>query len=323
MTLSARPAGVPEKVRIGGADQWIVVRSEDVTNPIVLYLHGGPGTSQLTSNRQKTRALEKSFTVVDWDQRGAGKSYRAIEDVSRMNIEQFVQDTREVTMFLLKRFHQERVVLVGHSWGSAIGALTAARYPELYCCYVGIGQISNMAEGETASYRWTLEQAERAHAQRAIAALHEIGPPPYTGNWQRKLITERRYMAHFGGEIHGSSLGASGIVLRGILRSHDYGLRDRINYFRGILGSAKLLWPELSKLDLFERVPELKIPVFVVAGRFDHEVPSEIAARYFEALRAPSKELVWFEHSAHMPQFEEPDRFTSLMVEKVRPLARA
>jgi pimeloyl-ACP methyl ester carboxylesterase len=313
----------PERVRIGGADQWILARSAQVGSPIVLYVHGGPGASQLTSNRRYTRELEKSFTVVDWDQRGAGKSYAAIKDVDRMNIDQFVEDARELTIHLSKRFQQERVVLVGHSWGSAIGALTAAAHPELFHCYVGIGQVANMMEGEAASYRWTLEEAGRRHHRRAIRALETIGPPPYTGDWQRKTITERRYVARFGGEIHESTVGAMGVVARSLLHSHEYTLADRVNVMRGLLGSMKLLWPELLKVDLFERVPELKLPVFIVAGRHDHEVPSDVSARYFESLRAPSKELVWFERSAHMPQFEEPERFTRMMVEKVLPLAKS
>ena len=310
-----------EKVRIGGADQWILARSDDVANPVVLYLHGGPGTSQLTSNRRNTRALEKSFIVVDWDQRGAGKSYAAIKDVERMNVDQFVADTRELTIHLLKAFHKKRLVLVGHSWGSAIGALAASRYPELYHCYVGIGQIANMAEGEAASYRWTLEQARRARHERAVRALEEIGPPPYTGDWQKKTITERRYVARFGGEVHASKIGAMGVVMRSLLLSREYTLTDRFNFLRGVLGSMKLLWPQLLKVDLFESVPELKIPVFLAEGRFDHEVPSEIAARYFESLRAPAKELLWFERSAHMPQAEQSELFNRMMLEKVLPIA--
>ena len=151
MADSPKRVATLEKVRIGEADQWILARSEDLANPVVLYLHGGPGTSQLTSNRRNARELERSFIVVDWDQRGAGKSYAAINDIDRMNLDQFVADTKELTLHLLTKFRKERVVLVGHSWGSAIGALAAFRYPELFHCYVGIGQIANMAEGEAAS----------------------------------------------------------------------------------------------------------------------------------------------------------------------------
>jgi pimeloyl-ACP methyl ester carboxylesterase len=317
------PGGVAvlEKIRIGGSDQWVLERSEDAGNPLVLFLHGGPGTSQLTSNRRDTRGLEKYFTVVNWDQRAAGKSYGAIHDPARMNISQFVADTRELTVYLLEKFHQDRLVLVGHSWGTVIGALAVSRYPELYSCYVGISQIGNMAEGEAASYRWTLDQARKHNKRRAVDALVAMGPPPYEGDWQKKTITQRSYLARFGGELHRSRLGASGRVVSGVLLSREYTLADRVNVFRGILGSMRLLWPELLQVDLFESVPEMKVPVFLMEGRHDHECPSEIAERYFSALRAPGKELIWFDRSAHLPNAEERDLFNKIMVEEILPIA--
>ncbi len=320
-TGPARTVATLEKVRIGDCDQWVLERSENVDNPIVLYLHGGPGASQLTSNRRDTRDLEKSFIVVNWDQRGAGKSYSAIRDAGRMNIEQFVQDTRELTLYLLRKFRKDRIVLVGHSWGSVIGALTVARYPELYHCYVGIGQVARMAEGEAASYRWTLDRATERNDRRAIRALEEIAPPPYQGDWQRKTITERRHLGRVGGEYHASRIGAFGFVVRSVLFSREYGLVDRFNYFRGVLGSMRLLWPQLLEVDLFERVPEIRVPVFLMEGRFDYEVPSCIAEKYLNSLRAPFKELTWFEKSAHFPNSEERDLFNRTLVEKVLPIA--
>ena len=148
---SAQSIAALEKVRIGGSDQWVLERSEDVDNPVVLYLHGGPGTSQLTSNRRNTRHLERFFTVVNWDQRGAGKSYRAISDASRMNIGQFVRDTRELTLYLLESSARNGSCWSGTRGGASLGAPTVSAYPELYSCYVGIGQVANMAEGEAAS----------------------------------------------------------------------------------------------------------------------------------------------------------------------------
>jgi len=331
---SVLPAGTPrvrgraglaalEKVRIGGCGQWVLERSADVANPVVLFLHGGPGTSQLTSNRRNTRDLERYFTVVNWDQRGAGKSYRAITDAGRMNIDQFVADTRELTLYLLAKFGQERLILAGHSWGSVIGALAVSRYPELYHCYIGIGQMADMAEGEAASYRWTLEQARKHRDGRAIRALERIGPPPYQGDWHRKTIIERRYVGRFGGEFHASRNGAFGLVIRSLLWSREYTLADRVNYFRGILGSMRLLWPELLQVNLFESVPEMQVPVFFMEGRYDQECPCEIAERYFESVKAPSKELIWFGRSAHLPNSEERDLFNEVMVTRVRPVASA
>ena len=312
-----------EKVYLAGSDQWILLRSENVDNPVILFLHGGPGTSQLTSNRRNTRRLEKFFTVVNWDQRGAGKSYRAIADSDRMNIDQFIQDTRELTLALMKRFAKTRIVLAGHSWGSAIGALTVAKYPELYSGYVGFGQVANMVEGELASYQWTLEQARKRKSRRAVRALEKMGAPPYQGDWRASTISERSWVARFGGEVHGSWFGAVGIVLGNVLFSREYNLADRVNVFRGVLGSMQFLWPQLMQVDLFRSVPELKVPVFFLEGRHDHEVPSEIAARYFAVLKAPAKELIWFENSAHMVNSEERDLFNAILVEKVLPIARS
>jgi pimeloyl-ACP methyl ester carboxylesterase len=310
-----------EKVRVGGADQWILERSENIDNPIVLFLHGGPGTSQLTLNRRNTRDLERFFTVVNWDQRGAGKSYPAIRNVQRMTIDQFVEDTRELTLYLLRKFDKARLVLVGHSWGTVVGALAVARYPELYSCYVGVGQTANMTDGERASYRWTLEQARQHGHRKAIDALVSMGPPPYKRDWQKNTLAQRRYLGRFGGEVHANRRGAFDLVVGSLLFSREYTLTDRINFFRGILGSMRLLWPQLLEVDLFKSVPELRIPVLFIEGRHDHEAPAEIAERYVDALKAPSKELIWFEDSAHMPNSEERDKFNQVMVGKVLPIA--
>jgi pimeloyl-ACP methyl ester carboxylesterase len=318
----AKAIAVLEKITIGGTDQWILERSENTGNPIILFLHGGPGTSQLTLNRRSTKDLEKSFIVVNWDQRGACKSYNAINDSAKMNIGQFVQDTKELTFYLPNKFQKDRIILVGHSWGSLIGALTSSKYPELYYCYIGIGQVANMKENEIASYQWTLKQAEKMNDKRAVAKLKEMGTPPYQGDWQAKTLTQRKLLGRFGGEFHGSKIGAFGIVIGSLLFSREYTLIDRINFFKGIFGSMKLLWQELLTVDLFNSVTEFQIPVYFMEGRFDQESPSEIAERYFYVIKAPSKELIWFENSAHMVNSEEKDEFNRILVDRILPLIR-
>jgi hypothetical protein len=153
-----------------------------------------------------------------------------------------------------------------------------------------------------------------------VAALLKIGHPPYTGDdWRKKFLTERRFLARYGGEYYGSRSGAFGVVLRHLLVSREYTLADRVNVFRGIFRSLALLFPELAKTDLFLEVPEVQVPVYFCLGRHDYEVPSVLAARYFDALRAPRKQLLWFEHSSHMPNTEERDAFNRVMVETVLP----
>ena len=186
-------------VRIGGVDQWVLVRGEDTTNPVVLFVHGGPGASQLTQNRRNTADLERHFTVVNWDQRGAGKSYAAGRTRTTMTLDRFVDDVCELAEHLRGRFAEDRIVVVGHSWGSVIGVLATQRQPDLFSCYVGLGQVADMVAGEAETYRWTLERARVRADARAVRKLEAIGPPPYGDDWLRKTIAQRRLLARFGG----------------------------------------------------------------------------------------------------------------------------
>ena len=324
ITLSGKSQGqvriaAVEKIVIGESEQWALIRSEDINNPILLFIHGGPGTSQLTHMRKKTQPLEKYFTVVNWDQRGAGKSYRAISDQNRMHIDQFVSDIIELTQYLEKRFKKETITLVGHSWGSAIGMLAVSKRPALYNTYVGIGQVSNMAEGETISYDWALQQAKSAYDKSSIQILTDSGPPPYAGDWKTKFMAQRRILGKYGGEYYGSKIGAFGVVMKNLIFSTEYTLPDRINFFRGILGSLELLMPELLKVNLFNQVPRLDVPVWFMLGRHDYEVPAVLAEQYFEVLKAPSKKLFWFENSSHLPNTEESELFNKIMVDELLP----
>ena len=311
---------VLEEVPVNDTRQWVLIRSEDVANPVVLFVHGGPGTSQLTLMRKNTQPLERHFTIVNWDQRRAAKSFAAGRDDAGMTMEQFVDDIIVLSSYLAKRFDKKKIVLVGHSWGSAIGLLAASRRPDLFSAYIGIGQVSRMAESELISFEWTRQQAEKATDQSSVEKLAAIGPPPYTGsNWRSKYVTERRILGKHGGEYYGSKSGAFGVVLRNLVFSREYTMLDRINFFRGVFQSVDALYPELSRIDLFVQVPEVKIAVYFCLGRHDYEVPSVLSAQYFEALKAPRKQLVWFERSAHLPNTEEKDKFNEFMIHTVLP----
>ena len=264
-------------------------------------------------------ALEQHFTVVLWDQRGAGRSFAALEPESGMTVEQLVSDTHELSALLCRRFGQERIYLAGHSWGSLLGVLTVKRHPELYRAYVGIGQAVNMQEGERLSWEWTLAQAARADDARSVAKLKAIGPPPYSGDLRSSVVAQRAILARYGGEVHGNPRGGLFILLGSLLKATEYGWPDRINVFRGIFASMRLLWPQLLSIDLLLQAPELEVPVYFLEGRHDHEAPSSLAERYFQALRAPKKTLVWFERSAHFVNTEEAERFNRFFIERLLP----
>ncbi len=308
-----------EPVTLNGTKQWVLLRSQDPASPVVLFVHGGPGTSQLTLMRRGLAPLERHFTVVNWDQRLAGKSFSAGADRTRLHVDQYVDDLIELSRQLGRRFGQPRILLVGHSWGSAISMLALQRRPDLFWGYVGIGQASRMLESERLSYEWTLAQARCRGEPRAVTRLERLGPPPYARRSQ--FLTQRSLMSRYGGEVFGSDTGATGVVFRNVLLGSEYGLADRINFFRGIFRSLDALLPELYRIDLFAQVPEVAVPVVFCLGRHDHEVPSELSARYFDALVAPRKQLVWFERSGHMPNTEEPEKFCDVMVREVLPLA--
>ena len=170
--------------------------------------------------RMNTRGLERYFTVVNWDQRGAGKSFAAGRDRAHMTMPQFVDDVIALSSYLTRRFGKEKILLVGHSWGSAIGMLAVAKRPDLFAGYVGLGQVSRMTEGEQISYEWVMDQARAAGDESTVRKLTEIAPPPYTGaRWRSKYMTERQLLGKYGGEYYGSRIGAFGVVLENLIFS--------------------------------------------------------------------------------------------------------
>ncbi len=307
-----------EAVDIAGKKQWILIRGMDISKPVILFLHGGPGTSNMCLLRKYNTELEKNFVVVTWDQRGAGKSYKAIDPHAAMTINQFVSDTGELTRILCRRFGQKKIFLIGHSWGSVMGMFSIQKYPDLYHAYVGIGQIATMQENEQISYDWTLEQATKAKDKRAVRTLTKIGRPPYTGNWQRKTITQRGLLGKYGGELYGNLKGAFPLIFNSLILATEYTLIDKINFFRGIFASNRLLWPELLTVDLKKQVPSVKVPIYFMLGRHDYEVPSVLAEQYFKLIEAPKKELIWFENSAHLANIEENEKFNSLLTKIIQ-----
>lgn len=267
--------------------------------------------------KKYTAELEKHFVVVLWDQRGAGKSFAANKPHSDMNINQFVLDACELTEKLCQRFNQKKIFLVGHSWGSAIGILAAQKHPELYFAYIGIGQIVNMQRNELISYEWTLEQAKKENDEGDVKTLIEMGKPPYTGNWYKKLMKQRLLLGKYGGELYRSSKGAIPLVLMSLIFTTEYTLQDKVNFLRGGINSIHLLWEELMTVNLEKQASLLEIPIYFMLGKHDYEVPFMLAEHYFNQLEAPNKELIWFENSAHFPFVEEHKKFNDFLINHV------
>lgn len=310
------PDGVAEVAycRLGGVDQWVMIRGQHLANPPLIHLHGGPGFSETRFFRRFNSDLETRFTVVYWDQRGAGKSFDRNIPTSSMTVEQLIADLGELVDTVCARVGQDQVVLHGHSWGSALGVLYAHRHPQRVGAYVGTGQIGDWPAAEAASYAYGLAEAERRHHRRALEGLRAIGPPPYPAS---SVFKERTWLQRLDGQLSPRALWN---LRRVVFGGTESSILDLPKQFRGFRFVMDAMWDEVSTLNLLAAAPALQIPVFFFLGRRDHWVPPETSAAYFDALSAPSKELLWFEQSGHEPFVDEAGKFNRAVADMVRPL---
>ena len=311
-----RSVAAMEGVEIGGVEQMLWFRGVSSDHPALVLLHGGPGASESALFRHYNSELEEHFLVVYWEQRGAGRSFDADIPPDTMTIERFVADLDEVVDVVQKRFDKEKVVLLGHSWGTALGALYAHEHPEKVAAYVGVGQVANMPVGETRSYEFALAEAEARKNQKAITELERIGSPPHTVD---EMLTSRKWVERFGGSFYGDLF--TGGLIWAALQTDEASWWDLVLFGRGNQFSLRSLWPEFRTFALDERYLTFEVPVFFLEGRHDWQVPAVVAEGYFGKLDAPVKKLFWFE-SGHNPPFEAPDRFNRVLIEEVLPLVK-
>jgi proline iminopeptidase len=304
-------------VTLGGLPQWVQIRGHSQRNPVLLFLHGGPGSPETPFVRHYNGGLEKHFTVVTWEQRGAGKSFSPDIPDSTMHVSRFLDDTDQLVKWLQKRFSQPKIYLVGHSWGSVLGMLAIQRHPEDFLAYVGIGQVVDMPQNEALSYAYVLNTARQRNNAKAVRELEAIGPPvrgTYAGGME-SLLKQRNWLTYFGGSLYGKS--DANEVITQLFFAYEYSVGDLFNYGRGALFSLFRLWNELMDIHLVQQVPSVRVPVYFCVGRSDYQTPFVLVENYFQQLEAPHKELIWFEKSGHSPNYEEPNRFQSVMVNKV------
>ena len=301
-----------ETINIGGQDQSVLIRGHDDEAPVVLFLHGGPGSGQILVSRKFFAEMEQDFVVVNWDQRGTGKSWSGDIDPSTMTLEQFVADTLELTNLLRERFNQEKIYLVGHSWGTYVGALAVQQQPELYHAYVGVGQMVSFEESERLSYAFALDAAKSQDNAKAVAELEEIGAPPYS-NPKADVNVQRTWLSRLGGVQKEVDMTVE--MVKALLTGREYTLLDAWGFLQGQKFSGEHLFPYLTEVNMFEQVPALEVPVWFVSGKYDGITMFSLTQQYYQAVQAPAKEHVMFENSAHLPYFEEPEKFARLMLQ--------
>lgn len=294
------------KVDINGQQQSLMIRGRSEDNPVLLYLAGGPGGTDLGAMRRDV-GLEQDFVVVTWDQRGTGRSYPALDPTETLTVAQMVDDTVAVTEYLADRFDEERIYLVGQSWGSGLGVLAAQARPDLYHAFVGVGQMVAFQDTDVMFWEDALAWAEDSGDTSLAARLRGNGPPPYSDirMYGPVTSTEHQWNPYPGFDPNNE--------MPAILFVPEYSLIDRINAFRGFFDVVTVLYPQLQEIDFRAEVSSLEIPYYMVLG--EHEARGRVlpANEWFEMLDAPVKDRIVFEDSGHRANFDRPAEFAELM----------
>jgi pimeloyl-ACP methyl ester carboxylesterase len=308
-----------DKIKLGGVEQWILIRSWDISNPILLFLHGGPGALLFTYAREigVGAKLEKDFLMVYWEQRGCGKSYSPAIKTESLSIEQLISDTHELCNYLCQRFNRAKIILVARSFGSLVGIRIVQRIPELFHAYIGIAQMIEPLRNDSLAYRFTLRTAKEYQNKKAIKELEKIGGPPY--NYEQ-LLMQRKWLTIFSEKILTEKFGRYHQDNRTkLLSTPEYSLLDLIKIGFDPTFSLRSLWNEqLYNINLNEEIRSLQVPVFFICGKYDYYTSKTLLEHFYTHLEAvKGKKIFWFEYSGHEPEQDEPEKFNKIMVDNI------
>lgn len=319
------PGGIDElkAIELGGIKQWINVRGNDPANPILLFLHGGPGSPMMPESWTFQRPWEDFFTVVQWDQRGAGKTFSSAgrrPDTS-MTIARMQADTEELIEYLRHTYGKRKIFLMGHSWGSILGLRVAQHRPDLLYAYIGVGQVVNGQRNEVVGYQQTLARAEAIGNDSAVQELKAIAPYPDPGGNTplSKTRIERRWDVALGGMVYGRSRDNASETAALSPAYTDY---DEQSARLGAGSSVQILWPQMETVD-FDSYTTFKCPVFFFAGVDDRTTPESIVEKYYSTIKAPKKKFFRIDRAAHYVVNEAPGVVLMHLVLDIRPLYRS
>jgi pimeloyl-ACP methyl ester carboxylesterase len=295
-----------QAIDVNGSKQWILIRTSDPQNPVLLYLHGGPGHSVIPFAHVASSFLTDRFTVVYWDQRGAGLSFEAADPPETLSVRQLVLDTLSVTKYLESRFNQEKIYLLGHSWGSILGSLVVQKSPSDFYAYIGVGQVVNMKSLNHGRYEWLTKKIPSLLSAKDKYDLNQMDP---------YAPVSIRYVDKYGGSIHN----ITSVRMQQIMSSSPYCPEKYTSelYDKGIVLSLRMFGKEMNAIDLFKQASEVPIPVYFFLGKYDYVTPTAPVLEYFKGLRAPHKEIIWFEESGHHMDIEEPEKFQQVLIDKL------
>lgn len=313
---------VSEAIDLNGLPQWVTIRGADKANPVLIYVHGGPGAAEMGRAWPYQKAWEDYFTVVQWDQPGTGKTLRSAgEAANRAHLSRaaMTQDLIALIEHVRGRVGARKVILLGHSWGNVIGLDAAMARPELIAAYVGVGPLMALRANEAAQYEALLKIAAERNDATALAELKALAPYPGDGEipFDKVNVVRKWVMAYGGLAAHRTD---ANFYFRAARLSPDYDYADRVAIDQGGQLSVPALLPDMTAVD-HTKIASTRFPVFMFLGRHDTTTPASVIEPWLARLKAPKKDLVWFENSAHLAPHEEPGKFLVALVEKVRPQA--
>ncbi|MES2317191.1 MAG: alpha/beta hydrolase [Pseudomonadota bacterium] len=309
-------------VAIGGIEQWITVKGDNCANPIILFIHGGPGNPLSPYSDNMFGAWTRNFTIVQWDQRGAGMTYgrsTPAEDAP-LTIRQMSDDGAEVARYLAQRFGKRKVILWGSSWGSILGVHMAKAHPELFYAYLGTAQLVNSGENMALGYAKILGMAVGAGDKEALAVLQSVGTPPWTDprSFGKVRKISRKYEAKLATAAPAAWWRPAAEYTTPKAQA-DYEAGEDYSFinFVGMKGNGMFAGVDLPKLGT-----DFAIPVFFVEGKHDLVATPDVAQRYYESIKAPQKALVLLEHAGHDPNQDVIDAEYKILMERILPLTK-
>jgi pimeloyl-ACP methyl ester carboxylesterase len=321
-TRITAPNGISslEEIELGGIKQWIFIRGMNRNNPVLLFLHGGPGEPAMgmSSARKQDAKLIRHFTVVHWDQRGAGKSFNEDIPTTSMTFDRLVEDCTELVDHLRTRFNTQKVLIVAHSGGTVIGLKTVHRYPEKVHAYVGISQIVNDYEQQRISYEFVVEKADKAGDKKTRLAIEAIGLPPY--DVPKKEHEKAGHIGKYGGLVYKNTIRRMLGIMLNYLTSPEYSLSEAFGTMRGtgLHFTQNALWKEITSIDFTKEIQSLEVPIYFFIGKYDMITPSILVENFYDNLNAEKgKTLVTFENSAHFLMVEEKEKYQNFLIDTI------
>jgi len=311
-----------EMVEIGGISQALYFRGQDVSNPVILYLHGGPGGPMFPFLHTFQYDWEHDFTVVQWDQRNAGKTFYANDPEAvryTMSGQRVLEDAYEVTMYIKQKLNKDKIIVMGHSWGSVLGTMLVQTYPEAFCAYIGVGQVSNMTDNERVGYEKVLEAAKAAENKKDISAIEELAPwPPliYDDSLKNQVLKLRGYQAKYG-----LAAGVNFRVILDIITSPYYSSKDIMYFTKDMLYYQGEVMRFLSvEYDIRDYGLTYEIPVFFIMGEQDYQTPYPVAKDLLEEISAPVKMFFSIPNAGHNTMTDNRVEFNRVLLEEIKSL---